>query len=155
MAGGEPAQGFLLEDCKFKHSFFSTAAAGLSWLAQMVKRPRQLSQLCLKLTAIDGSPTALAEAQRRHGHIQGLNFLRASLPAEMSKGPFDLIVVSEIAYYLRSHDLARLARNLPYALAPGGRVIVLDTGAAFQMPPNIRDWRIRCSARSCGEACAE
>jgi SAM-dependent methyltransferase len=92
---------------------------------------RELSQLCLKLTAIDGSPTALAEAQRRHGHIQGLKFLRASLPTEMPKGPFDLIVVSEIAYYLRSHDLARLARNLPYALAPGGRVIVLDHRRRF------------------------
>lgn len=92
---------------------------------------RELSRLCLKLTAIDGSPTALAEAQRRNGDIQGLKFVRASLPDEMPRGSFDLIVVSEIAYYLNANDLRRLARSLPDALTPGGRVVVLHHRRRF------------------------
>ena len=85
---------------------------------------RELARLCLTLTALDGSPTALAEARRRND-VPHIKFTKASLPGQMPAGPFDLIVASEIAYYLPPHEAVRLGRCLVRALAPGGRVIVL------------------------------
>ena len=49
----------------------------------------------------------------------------------MPAGPFDLIVVSEIAYYLSRRDLSDLAARLIRATAPGGRVVVLHHVIAF------------------------
>jgi SAM-dependent methyltransferase len=69
---------------------------------------RYLAPVCLRLVALDGSPTALAEARRRV-HSAHVRFVQARLPGEMPHGPFDLIVVSEIAYYLSVHELAHLA----------------------------------------------
>ncbi len=92
---------------------------------------RELAPLCLTLVALDGSPTALAEAGRRTGNLPNITFLQAALPQEMPPGPFDLIVVSEIAYYLAPHALASLARRLARALASGGRIVVLNHRRLF------------------------
>jgi SAM-dependent methyltransferase len=51
---------------------------------------RYLAPLCLRLLALDGSPTALAEARRRV-HSAHVRFVQGRLPDEMPRGPFDLI----------------------------------------------------------------
>ncbi len=86
---------------------------------------RALARLSLRLLAVDASPTALAEARRLTPASARVAFRRALLPSELPRGPFDLVVVSEIAYYLNRRDLDRLASALCRALAPGGRVVVL------------------------------
>ncbi len=92
---------------------------------------RQLAPLCLSLTALDASSTALVEARRRNDDLPQVNFFHATLPQRMPPGPFDLIVASEIAYYLTSHALEKLARKLIRALAPGGRIVVLHHRRLF------------------------
>src|SRR5579871_5451511 len=78
---------------------------------------RFLAPLCLSLVALDGSPTALEEARRRVEPRSRVTLVQAILPQHMPKGPFDLIVASEIAYYLTPHALGRLAKNIVQALA--------------------------------------
>jgi SAM-dependent methyltransferase len=90
-----------------------------------------LAPLCLTLTALDGSPTALAEARRRVSDKGRVRFVRAILPDQMPAGPFDLIVASEIAYYLPPHALRKLSRSFAHALAPGGRIVVLHHRRLF------------------------
>jgi hypothetical protein len=95
--------------------------------------------------ALDGSPTALAEARRRvHGaHVK---YVQARLPDEMPRGPFDLIVVSEIAYYLSVHELALLGRRLAAATAPRGKIVLLHHRRHFQdaaQLPCLAHFRLR------------
>lgn len=85
----------------------------------------ELARRCLRLVAIDGSATAIDEAKRRASSDLNVKFIRGELPEHMSRGPFDLIVVSELAYYLAPHALATLQTRLIRALARGGRIVVL------------------------------
>lgn len=86
---------------------------------------RALARVSLTVTAVDASPTAVDEARRRTSDLARVDVVRARLPDEMPRGPFDLIVASEIAYYLPAHRLAVLADRMRRALAPGGRVAIL------------------------------
>jgi SAM-dependent methyltransferase len=84
-----------------------------------------LMNVGLRVTALDGSQTAITQAQARLGKISRLQLLHANLPEGMPKERFDLIVVSEIVYYLGSIAARRLAASVADRVAPGGRVVVL------------------------------
>jgi SAM-dependent methyltransferase len=92
---------------------------------------RHLAPLCLQLTALDGSATALAEASHRLVGLSHVKFVHAQLPYEMPNGPFDLIVVSELAYYLPAHELLVLCEKLSAALARRGTVVSLHHRQPF------------------------
>lgn len=96
-----------------------------------------LAPRCLRLLAVDSSPTAIEHARSRR-QTPRLTFQAAELPAAMPRGPFDLIVMSELAYYLAPQALRRLMHAIGRALAPGGRLVVLHHltpfGDAAQLP---------------------
>jgi SAM-dependent methyltransferase len=93
---------------------------------------RELARLSLRLVAVDASPTALKEAARRIPRRQHIRFQRAILPGQMPRGPFDVIVISELVYYLRAHHLNSLADRSFAALAPGGIAVVLNHRRPFE-----------------------
>jgi SAM-dependent methyltransferase len=85
----------------------------------------KLAARCDRLFALDVSATAVHRARSRcrelrHVHIECVDLRTASLP-----GPFDLIVLSEIAYYFAPNILAALAARLGQALAPGGELLAV------------------------------
>jgi SAM-dependent methyltransferase len=86
----------------------------------------ELARHCLRFVAVDGSVTALAEAKRRVRRDQKVKFILGVLPEQMPRGPFDLIIVSELAYYLAPHALAKLKTYLLRALGRRGRLVVLN-----------------------------
>lgn len=86
---------------------------------------RVLARIGLRLVALDASPTALAEAGRRNAGNPRVVFRRAVLPGGMPRGGFDLVVISEVAYYLTGRELDSLLRRVRRVTAPGGRVVVL------------------------------
>lgn len=98
---------------------------GLELACAIGETSRLLAPRCLHLLAVDASPTALAQARAHHGRVPHLAFAEAELPGAMPHGPFDLIVASEIAYYLAPRHLDALLSGIGRALAPGGRVVVL------------------------------
>lgn len=100
-------------------------ARGLELACAIGETTRVLAPRCLHLLAINSSPTALAEAARRTAAHRNVTLRRAVLPRDLPRGPFDLIVASEILYYLRPNDLRRMIPALCRALAPGGRLVVL------------------------------
>jgi len=107
---------------------------------------RVLARLSLRLVAVDASPTALSEAARRAPRDRRIRFHRAILPGQMPRGPFDLIVVSELIYYLRPHYLKPLADRIFAALAPGGMTVVLNHRRPFDdaaIPPALAHSRLR------------
>jgi len=97
-----------------------------------------LARKCLSLLAVDGSVSAVAEAQRRTAGLRHVVIAEAALPQDMPRGPFDLIVISELLYYLKSRDLDAVLRRSIAALAPGGRLVVLHHTIYFDdvaIPP--------------------
>ncbi len=112
----------------------------------------RLVDRCLRLTAIDASPTAIAAARRRTRDQTSLTLGVSRLPEQMPRGPFDLIVASEIIYYLSPNALRRLIPKIEAALAPGGRVVVLHHLRRFddaaQMPALAQASVRRALARS-------
>lgn len=84
-----------------------------------------LAPRCLRLLAIDSSATALKEAMRRTSGCRNVTLRQALLPRQMPRGPFDLIVASEILYYLQPNDLRIIISRLRGVLAPGGRVVIV------------------------------
>lgn len=90
-----------------------------------------LAARSLRLDAVDASASALAAAEHLLAACPNVCLHRAILPHGMPRGPYDLIVVSELAYYLtrRDHDL--LCDRIGRALAPGGRLVLLHHHRPF------------------------
>lgn len=86
---------------------------------------RKLAPRCKALVALDYSPTALERARVRCQGLPHVSFLQATVPAEFPEGPFDLIVLSEIVYYLSPVDFLRLARSIQDSLSPEGRLVMV------------------------------
>jgi SAM-dependent methyltransferase len=54
-----------------------------------------------------------------------VRFARLRFPDELPEGRFDLILLSEVAYYWDHSDLARVAAFIDRALAPGGDLLLV------------------------------
>ena len=100
-----------------------------------------LADRALRLHAVDSSASALAVARERCAARSNITFIQGDLPEAMPRGPYDLIVMSELAYYLRPRALDRLCRGIERAMAPGGRMVLLHHHVRFpdaaQMPAAV------------------
>lgn len=83
-----------------------------------------LADRCSELLAVDGSATAVAAARRRLAGLDHVVVEQHQLPEEWPDGRFDLVVVSEVGYFLSPRDLARLVGEVDASLADDG-VLVL------------------------------
>ncbi|SEJ97564.1 Nodulation protein S (NodS) [Sphingobium sp. AP50] len=85
-----------------------------------------LARLCDQLLAIDISTNALAKAHERIGDRPGMALARMAFPKEAPDDqPFDLIVLSEVAYYWDLVDLDCASEWLRNKVRSGGRVILV------------------------------
>lgn len=104
---------------------------------------RHLAPRCRRLLATDASPTALGEAARRNADLRNVTFAEARLPEDAPRGTFDLIVASEILYYLPRRGARAVVDAMAAAVAPGGRIVVLhhvrDFEDAAQRPRAAQD----------------
>ncbi len=85
----------------------------------------KLAERCEHLVATDISQTALDQARKRCAALQNVAFRRVSSAAESFAGVFDLIVLSEVAYYWDDADIASVADKLKQALRAGGRILMV------------------------------
>lgn len=94
----------------------------------------ELAPRCERLLALDGAPTAVALARERLAAFPGAEVREAVLPdglPEAEGESYDLVVASEILYYLDDAALSATLAWVDGALAPGGRVVAIHwTGAA-------------------------
>ena len=85
----------------------------------------QLAARCDHLLACDGAAGAVAAAQRRlQGAAAGaVRIEQRSLPAQWPQGErFDLVVISELAYYFDQAALAQMLARAQDMLDPGGEL---------------------------------
>ncbi|TBV09486.1 class I SAM-dependent methyltransferase [Phytopseudomonas dryadis] len=83
----------------------------------------KLAERCSQLLCSDTSAIALELAQKRLANKSNVRFVQTRLPEQWPPGRFDLIVISELAYYLDSEDLATLIAKARGALAEGGSLL--------------------------------
>jgi SAM-dependent methyltransferase len=86
---------------------------------------KQLAARCDRLLAVDVAFAALDLARRRCASAACVRFERMCVPAEWPHGAFDLILASEVVYYLDIDDVARLADRIAGALAPRGDLVLV------------------------------
>jgi cyclopropane fatty-acyl-phospholipid synthase-like methyltransferase len=86
---------------------------------------RLLASRCDSVLAIDVARTPLVEARRRCADLPGVRFEQMFAPEQWPEGVFDLILLSEVVYYLNREDVGRLAARVTRSLAPDGSVILV------------------------------
>lgn len=84
----------------------------------------QLAPLCATLLAIDIAADALESARKRLRESPHVSFARLDASADFPAGQFDLIVISEVGYYLSRSDLTGLFATVASRLAPGGSAVL-------------------------------
>jgi SAM-dependent methyltransferase len=84
-----------------------------------------LAERCAHVVAADLSPTTVAAARRRLDGRANVEVLQLAVPDEWPDGTFDLVVLSEIGYYLRPGTLARLRDRAVQSLRKGGELLAV------------------------------
>jgi predicted TPR repeat methyltransferase len=85
----------------------------------------RLAQHCDRLLAVDVSETALAAAKARCRDLPQVTFAQAQIPRTPVAGAFDLIVLSEVAYYWDAADMDRVAAMLLDQTFAGSRLLLV------------------------------
>lgn len=80
-----------------------------------------LALRCASLVAVDPSQAALQAARERVP--RQVRLVHGAVPGDWPGGTYDLVVLSEVGYYLDAADLERLLELVARDLAPGGTVV--------------------------------
>ena len=86
---------------------------------------RQLARHCRSLLAVDVAERALEQARHNCKGLQQVRIERMQIPAEWPDVELDLIVFSEVLYYLSKEDINRAAARSVVSLAPGGLILLV------------------------------
>ncbi|MDC7122686.1 PIG-L family deacetylase [Cellulomonas fimi] len=84
-----------------------------------------LATRCDELLALDVAPAAVARARERVASARHVRVEVGDVAAHVPDGPWDLVVLSEVGYYLAREDLVRTARAVRASLAPRGTVVAV------------------------------
>jgi trans-aconitate methyltransferase len=82
-----------------------------------------LAPRCDEVLATDAIESAVEQGREVVSGLPNVTFERATLPAEMPSGSFDLIVIGDLLYYLSAADLAATVDGLLERLEPGGDLV--------------------------------
>lgn len=83
----------------------------------------ELATRCERLLACDTSAAAVALARRRLADCPHVSVLHARLPEQWPEGRFDLIVFSELGYYLDQQDLEAWIDRALESLTDNGQLL--------------------------------
>lgn len=84
-----------------------------------------LAPRCETLITIDASSTAVAMARRRLARLPGIEVIRGAIPDAIPEREYDLVVTSEILYYLTAQGLERTLALIGARLITGGRLVAV------------------------------
>ena len=112
---------------------------------------RSLAARCERLLAVDVADAALERARERCRDLAHVRFARTRVPAEWPVGAFDLIVLSEVLYYLSPDDIGATAASVLSGLSSDGVVLLVH----FTEPTNYPvsgDQAVQLFAAAAGNA---
>lgn len=85
-----------------------------------------LQRRCDRFLGLDLSPTALQLAHRRLAHCSNVALRQVDVPHHWPRRRADLIMLSEVLYYLDAEELSALAGHVHRSLLPGGEVVIVS-----------------------------
>lgn len=93
-----------------------------------------LAARCDRVLASDFSPQARASAQARTAALPNVRIAAHALPQDFphAEGPFDLVVVSELGYFLTDDAMQTLARCCADALSADGVLVACNWRPDFE-----------------------
>jgi SAM-dependent methyltransferase len=100
---------------------------------------RLLAPRCERLVAIDFSARAVALARERLAGEPNVEVVQASFPEQVPPGDWDLIVCSEVLYYLDEPALASALEWLQARLRSGATVLAVSWRGAGAEEPLLGD----------------
>lgn len=103
-----------------EHSY----ASGLEIGCSIGTLSADLAQRCDSFLAVDASSAALGHATARLAHLPSARTRQLTVPQDWPDETFDLIVVSEVGYYLAPDELASLFSRVEGTLRPGGTLLL-------------------------------
>jgi cyclopropane fatty-acyl-phospholipid synthase-like methyltransferase len=86
---------------------------------------QRLAGRCDALLAVDVADAALEQARARCAGLAHVTIERMRIPDQWPDGRFDLILLSEVLYYLAPEAIAATAARARASLAPGGAVLLV------------------------------
>lgn len=86
---------------------------------------RQLADRCERMLGLDVVESVLGNARATCADRPNASFQLAAVPDQWPEGTFDLVVLSEVIYFLSHDDLARLVARIEASLAPGGDIVIV------------------------------
>ena len=98
-----------------------------------------LAPFCDDLLAVDTSERAVTLARERLTGSEHVRVEQRTLPEEMPRGPFDLIVASEVLYYLTRDLVLETLRLFEGALALGGSLLAVHWRKQTETYPLLGD----------------
>jgi len=84
-----------------------------------------LAARCDNLLAADGVEAALDQARVRVAGMAHVEVAKLVLPRQWPDGPWDLVVLSEIAYYFDADDLGRLLGRAERTMVAGATLVAV------------------------------
>lgn len=84
-----------------------------------------LAQRCDRLLSVDASELPLKQARERLAAFPQVTVRQMSIPGQFPTEQFDLILMSEVGYYLTIDDLKRTQQLIINQLLPGGHVLLV------------------------------
>ncbi|AUB74948.1 methyltransferase [Pseudomonas sp. Lz4W] len=91
-----------------------------------------LAQRTDRLLCCDAAARAVELAQQRLSHCPNVEVRQSRLPADWASGRFDLIVLSELGYYLDANELQPLIERIAGSLAEQGQVLACHWRPAIE-----------------------
>ncbi|MEU4692608.1 SAM-dependent methyltransferase [Actinoplanes sp. NPDC023714] len=86
---------------------------------------RMLAPRCDAVLATDSVEEAVRQLRDNTADLPNVTAARATVPAEMPPGTFDLVVIGDLLYYLSAADLDAFLTGLTTRLEPGGDLVSL------------------------------
>jgi SAM-dependent methyltransferase len=108
-----------------------------------------LAARCDYVLAGDEILEALDQARARTTSLANVKVERLTLPEDWPSGPFDLVVLSEVAYYFDEGDLDRLLGRCLGSLEPGGSLIAVHWRGPTDYPLAGDETHTLIDARPC------
>jgi SAM-dependent methyltransferase len=108
----------MLGDRRFRHGFEAGCSIGVL--------TRRLADRCDALLAVDIVAQPLAAAGAACADCPGVRFAQLNIATDWPDGRFDLIVLSEVLYFLDPATIAAVARRAVASLAPDGLVLLVN-----------------------------
>ncbi|GAA1480290.1 hypothetical protein GCM10009624_07300 [Gordonia sinesedis] len=82
-----------------------------------------LAEVCTQVVGLEASPAAADHAMRRTAARPGVRIVTGAVPDEFPDGTYDLIVLSEVGYFLSPADLHRTISSATRHLTAGGLLL--------------------------------